>query len=113
MDQPSTQGNGVGRRSGLLFLAGLVLGLIPAMLMFLSVSWQPFCYRSCDPVAGQASAFIGGIGIRLYLLEILSMVVLLAAKRTRPIGYALLMMIFVTPVIAVTGCTVRLPAPRG
>lgn len=107
------QGNGVGRRSGLLFLAGLGLGLIPAVLLFLSVSWQPFCFRSCDPLASRASAFIGGVGVRLYVLEILAMVVLLATKRVRPIGYALLLMIFVTPVIAVTGCTVRLPAPRG
>jgi len=49
-------------------------------------------------VAGRASACVGSIGSRLlHALAMLSTVVLFAMKRVRPIGYALLMMIVVTP----------------
>lgn len=104
-------------RFGGLFLLGLGLGLIPMALLFLSVSWTPFCYR-CTYTAAQLAALqlvsvLGTVGLWLYGATVVAGFVLLFIRRLRPVGYALLMMSAITPCAAVTGCAVRLPSPYG
>ncbi len=94
------------------FFLGLGLGLIPMALLFLSVSWTPFCFRYCGAPNQQAFAqSVGNIGLILYGLAIVATIALLILRRVRPIGYGLLIMVLITPVAAVAGCVVRVPSP--
>ncbi|MFI5271822.1 MAG: hypothetical protein ACHQ4H_02160 [Ktedonobacterales bacterium] len=97
------------------FVLGLVLGAIPMTLLFLSVSYTPFCYHSlaCDTAAQQLGTTLSSVGVPLYVAEIVIGIVLLFFKRTRPTGYGLLLMAAITPCVAVEGCQVRLPPPTG
>lgn len=100
------------------FFLGVGLGAIPMALLFLSVSWTPFCFRggcytaqhtAAQQLAGEAS----NIGLILYGVAILATIALLVYRRVRPIGYGLLIMVLVTPIAAVAGCVVRVPPPVG
>lgn len=96
------------------FFLGIGLGLIPMALLFLSVSWTPFCFRYCGAPNQQAFAqSVGNAGLVLYGVAIVATIALLIVRRARPIGYGLLIMVLITPVAAVAGCVVRLPSPVG
>lgn len=101
---------------GRLFLLGLVLGLIPMALAFLSVSWTPFCFRGCpsspaEVATRQLASAVGSLGTALWVVEGVGAIILLFVRRLRPVGYALLMMLAIAPCVAVVGCSVRVPSP--
>lgn len=100
------------------FFLGIGLGLIPMALLFLSISWTPFCFRGgCDSpqmsAAQQLAQNVGNGGLVLYGVAIVATIALLIFRRVRPIGYGLLIMVLITPIAAVAGCVVRLPSPVG
>ncbi len=94
------------------FFFGIGLGLIPMALLFLSLSWTPYCFRYCGAPKQQAFAqSVGNVGLILYGVAILATIALLVCRRVRPIGYGLLTMVLITPIVAVAGCTVHVPSP--
>jgi hypothetical protein len=60
---------------------------------------------------GNATLLLLGLG--LYLAEIISMTVLLIVRRTRPIGYGLLTMVVISPIVFFISCLVVLSFPTG
>jgi hypothetical protein len=80
------------------YLIGLALGAIPMALMLLAMG-------------GLATQFSGALfswAIGLYLLSIVAAVACLTASSTRFIGYGLLTMVFVTPIVYYISCVASL-----
>jgi hypothetical protein len=76
------------------YLIGLALGAIPMALLLLAMG-------------GFASQFSGALfswAIGLYLVSIVAAVACLTASPTRFIGYGLLTMVFVTPIVYYISC---------
>jgi hypothetical protein len=85
------------------YLIGLGVGLIPLAVAMIGL--------------GQISNGSGAnfnlllLGLGLYLAEIIAMIVLLVVSRTRPIGYGLLTMVVISPIVFFIACTVRVLNP--
>lgn len=105
-------------RSGVLFVVGMLLGLIPMALLFLSISWTQICFRSCGGSSAQIAtrqlaSTLGSIGVWTWIAAAAIAIVLLFFRRLRPISYGLLIMVTIAPCTTVVGCVVRLPSPYG
>ncbi|MGO8950158.1 MAG: hypothetical protein ACLQUY_21380 [Ktedonobacterales bacterium] len=86
------------------YLIGLGVGLIPLVLVMIGIGQVISSSRG-----GPANSFLSYLfllGIVLYLAEIIAMIVLLVMSRTRPIGYGLLTMVVISPIVFAVGCTV-------
>ncbi|HXR65585.1 MAG TPA: hypothetical protein VN729_06670 [Ktedonobacteraceae bacterium] len=82
------------------YLIGLALGAIPMVLLLLAIG-------------GLASQFSGTFfswAIGLYILSIVAALVCLANRPTRFIGYGLLTMVFVTPIVYYVSCVASIRA---
>jgi hypothetical protein len=84
------------------FLLGLGIGLIPLLVAMIGLGQVISSSRG-----GPANSFLSSlliIGGILYLAEIIAMIVLLVIRRTRPIGYGLLTMVVISPIVFAVGC---------
>ncbi|HTK12020.1 MAG TPA: hypothetical protein VL485_32915 [Ktedonobacteraceae bacterium] len=78
------------------YMIGLALGSISAVLIVLAVGG----------LASQISGTLMTLGLMIYLLSIIGAIVCLLVARTRFIGYGLLTMVFVAPVVWYIACVV-------
>jgi hypothetical protein len=85
------------------YLIGLGVGLIPLVVAMIGLGQVSS--------GGGTNANLLLLGLGLYLAEIISMIVLLVVRRTRPIGYGLLTMVVISPIVFFIGCTVRVLNP--
>ncbi|WIG61236.1 MAG: hypothetical protein OJF49_003984 [Ktedonobacterales bacterium] len=97
-----------------LFLAGILLGSVPMILILVSLRFQPICFgASCATPAAQKSQALGSAALTIYVTEIPMTIVLLCIKWVRPMGYGLLIMLFVDPIVWVYSCFAALSPPPG
>jgi hypothetical protein len=86
---------------------GLGIGLVPVLVYWLSgVFIRPYgCYSGCPgPDDASLGNFFFGMGIVLYLGSVLVALALLFNRAYRFVGYGMLTMVFVDPIIGVAGC---------
>jgi len=109
MNQAPTRGLSKRRQ----YLLGLVLGLIPLLLFWSSnvfSSCLPLYYACSSPQPSTPEAVLEGIltalSLASYGVAAVAQVVLLAFKQTRTLGYGLLTMVLVSPIVAPFGCVV-------
>jgi hypothetical protein len=90
------------------YLVGLGIGLVPVLVYWLSgVFICPYGYYSgvCPgPHDANLSNFLYGAGIVLYLVSVVAALALLFNRAYRFVGYGMLTMVFVDPIIGVAGC---------
>jgi hypothetical protein len=77
------------------YMIGLALGSIPTILLLLAMGG----------VAANAAGTFVGLAFTVYFLSILAAIICLIFARTRYIGYGLLTMVFVTPVVWFIACS--------
>jgi hypothetical protein len=97
--------------NGRKYLLGLGLGLTPVEFVWLSGIFA--CGLACLNVYSYSginnpglSNFFFYAGLILYVVEIVLMIVFLSVRTVRFIGYGLLTMVLIGPVVAVVGCSV-------
>jgi len=94
--------------NGRRYLLGLALGLIPVLMEWLSGLFTCSFVSSTTCSGPNSPALAGlflGAGLVLYAAVFLGMLVSLFVESVRYVGYGLLTMVFVAPIIAVVGCT--------
>ena len=79
-------------------LVGLALGFIPVLMV-----WPYAALYGALRIYGVGGYVLFG-GIILYVVSIIAMIVCLFIGSLRSVGYGLLTMVFVSPIIGVTGC---------
>src|SRR5215472_9754828 len=90
--------------NGRRYLLGLGLGFIPVLLVCLSGVFSSYVlnnYGASGPNDPGLSSFLLTAGGILYLVELIGMIVCLADKGIRFVGYGLLTMVLIGPVVAV------------
>lgn len=77
---------------------GIAAGMIPVVVFWVWIG----------NLSSSAAGTLGTIGGVLYFILVVSAIVVLvmSRERLRPLGYALLTMVFVGPIIWAVGCTV-------
>ena len=103
--QPPTQPPA---HNGRRYLLGLGLGFVPVLLAIISgvFSYPLFTYNASGPYdPGLSNGLLSGAAI-LYGIAIIAMIVCLFNKEVRFIGYGLLTMVLIGPIVAVVGCSV-------
>lgn len=95
--------------NGRRYLLGLGLGCVPVLLVWLSGVFAyevPFNYSTTSgPNIPELSSFFYIAGLILYVAAIIAMIACLSVKRVRFIGYGLLTMVLIAPIVAVVGCS--------
>jgi hypothetical protein len=93
-----------------LYLLGIGLGLIPLALWLAgwSAGWSgSTCYPQCFPTLKPGLAQgLGTAAMYLYVLQPIAGLVCLFSRQTRRVGYGLLTMALVDPVVGAIGCSV-------
>jgi hypothetical protein len=91
-----------------LYLLGIGLGLIPLALWL--VAWSVgVSFDSSSPGPGQG---LSTAAVWLYLIQLVAGVICRVSRRARHVGYGLLTMVLVDPVVGVIGCAVIASRPR-
>ena len=102
-----------GRAARNAFLRGLAFGSIPLLIFWAFGGVAGIVQRTSNPLS-YAGAVPLALGVILGLLGLaavlISTIVCLARRETRPYGYGLLTMLLVSPVLAAIGCQVYLAA---
>src|SRR5579859_3905491 len=86
------------------YFIGLGIGLIPLILALISV--RDLLYGSGLYGFGSGGFIVASI---LYLIEIIVTIAFLFSKERRFIGYGLLTMVLISPVVVFIACTVKIP----
>src|SRR5439155_22254302 len=90
------------------YLLGIGLGLIPLALWL--VAWSAgVSFASSSPGPGQG---LSTAAVWLYLIQLVAGVICLVSRRARHVGYGLLTMVLVDPVVGAIGCVVIASRPR-
>jgi hypothetical protein len=84
-----------------LYLLGIGLGLIPLALWLAAWSAGIFCCPASGP-----GLDLSAQALQLYVLQVVAALVCLCSRRTRHVGYGLLTMVLVDPVVGTIGCSV-------
>ena len=83
------------------FFIGMGIGLIPLILAMIGLG----------AIGASTSNILLSTALILYGLEFIATIVLLAIRRVRFIGYGLLTLFLITPVVFFIACLVRLQSP--
>jgi hypothetical protein len=86
------------------FLIGIGIGCIPLIIAWIGIG-------SFFAGNGPFSNFLG-IGLILYVALLVASIVCLSIKEVRYVGYGLLTMFIVSPIIAFIGCQIIITHPR-
>jgi hypothetical protein len=85
------------------YFIGIAIGLIPLLLAIVSVGI----------INMPVGVYLFYAAIALYVITLIASLVCLGLQRVRFIGYGLLTMVFVTPVVYYIACIVAVSRPRG
>lgn len=78
------------------YFIGLCLGLIPLILLFIDIG------------QGNTAGFLGSLILLLYFAEWIAAFVCLVMRRVRFVGYGLLTMALISPVVYYIACSVAI-----
>src|SRR5712691_1855295 len=88
----------------LSFFLGLGLGAIP-LFLYLSLAY----FGRYSTILGSMSGLLIQLAVLGYIVVVVAAIICLIIERTRFIGYGLLIMVFVGPIVAVMSCFVAIP----
>jgi hypothetical protein len=84
-----------------LYFIGLGLGLIPVVPAWISGG---FIFSTNTPSNATVGGFFLVAAGVLSLIELITLIVLLFNRRLRPVGYGLLTLFLISPIVDVIGC---------